>query len=96
MSLCIDAIGIMNYCDAASAPVMVGATYTPTPVTVVGQNTYFTCGYGNVSTGGNQLPYYTCLAYNATVGTWSGITYTCERTLTHAHMARKIHSYCTV
>ena len=71
-----------NYCPA-SGPILAFAN-SPSPQRCLYNITYFTCDIGFISSGGSVNPSFTCLSSSATSGTFSTITYSCER---------KIHYY---
>lgn len=68
-----------NYCPSVG-PTLAFAN-SPSPQRFLYNTTYFTCDTGYISTGGVVNPSYTCLPLGATAGTYSAITYSCERTV---------------
>ena len=79
-SKCIFLLEIQTYCQMPppeiSSAVMANLALDQT---INGWNN-FTCLDGYVSSGGSSTtPYFTCLDYNATVGIWSSVTYSCVR-----------------
>ena len=80
-----------NYCPA-SGPVLAFAN-SPSPQRFLYNITYFTCDIGFISSGGSVNPSFTCLPSNATSGTYSMITYSCERTVYSLYYYRIYYIY---
>ena len=83
-------IGIQNYC--ISTPPTLANANAPTPSTALGDNTTFTCNNGYLSSAAPLLPYYTCLANLQTSGSWSSVTYTCDRKFIYS-TCKNWHTY---
>ena len=70
---------IQGYCLNTAVPILSNAN-TPSPTQTLGAITYFTCNFGYQTTG-SSLPFFSCTVFNASVGLWSTVTYSCTRTL---------------
>ena len=68
-----------GYCNSATAPTLANAN-TPTPVTYLNGNTYYTCDQGYESSlVAGAAPYYTCTLGSAAQGIWLASSGTCTR-----------------
>lgn len=79
-------VGTPNYCDPTTLPIVNNAN-SPSPITLVGWSTYYTCALGFQSTGGVTNPYVTCNAKTATAGQWSTPVYTCQGTCEYSYVS---------
>ena len=69
-------IVMLNYCPS-TGPSLLFAN-SPSPQRILYNTTYFTCNIGYQSSGVVN-PSFTCLPLGATAGTYSAITYSCQR-----------------
>ena len=64
-------VEISSYCEVPPAMPAVSNAIVGTVSATLNSITTFTCNMGYTSDGGSSPPYFACLAYSVTQGTWS-------------------------